>query len=446
MNENKESNENEEEIQPTPDPFSILNEMLRDESKEIPSTDRISDEELSCLLKLLWDGTKKGSEEEVKQRDPKTNESLFQAFKEELSDIIREDTNDSIPKPNVMKDEVITEIHEVIKRCESILRKRRLAGIIKYEKPRSIYPSDLPFLSKHDYVKVVRLISEGNAVFNLEKKPVDYLSACRLLDEVMPSHMNLDLVNQFSEFLLRPPAMSFDILQFDKDVNVTKLGQKYYFKGLRLRNIQLGMPYFIASAYYQYPVAKKRILAILRSLRFKALLAPETDETNLMISHWKMERLKANSQLTGLGFSLDEKSAISIYKKLAEEGHASCQFAIGMCYCNGIGVVQNEKTAYRWIKKAAEQGHRAATYELAFCYLYGRGITQNYKKMFKILEPFVEEREEFACFIASLCYSWGVGVIQDKELGQELYQFGQGYVIEELGSKLRLSLMEMIQS
>jgi TPR repeat protein len=56
----------------------------------------------------------------------------------------------------------------------------------------------------------------------------------------------------------------------------------------------------------------------------------------------------------------DYVEAVSWYKKAAEQGLATAQYNLGLCYEYGKCVEQNYKTAMSWYKKAAKQGYSAA--------------------------------------------------------------------------------------
>lgn len=52
----------------------------------------------------------------------------------------------------------------------------------------------------------------------------------------------------------------------------------------------------------------------------------------------------------------DYKSAISLWKPLAEQGNSQAQSALGSIYCFGDGVQADLKECTYWIKKARENG------------------------------------------------------------------------------------------
>ena len=60
----------------------------------------------------------------------------------------------------------------------------------------------------------------------------------------------------------------------------------------------------------------------------------------------------------------DFATALREWKPLAEQGHATAQFNLGLIYEDGHGVPQNYKTAVKWWTRAAEQGIAYAQYNL----------------------------------------------------------------------------------
>lgn len=69
--------------------------------------------------------------------------------------------------------------------------------------------------------------------------------------------------------------------------------------------------------------------------------------------------------------------AFSLYKQLADQGHAKAQFNLGVMYDQGQYVTQDYAQAVSWYRKAAEQGNANAQYNLAFKYKTGQGVIQD---------------------------------------------------------------------
>ena len=87
----------------------------------------------------------------------------------------------------------------------------------------------------------------------------------------------------------------------------------------------------------------------------------------------------------GLGIKQDEKAAVSLYRKAAEQNHAGAQCSLGICYEQALlGIEKNEKEAVIWYHKAAEQNHADAQYRLGQCYRHGRGVEKDEKGSKKV--------------------------------------------------------------
>ena len=64
--------------------------------------------------------------------------------------------------------------------------------------------------------------------------------------------------------------------------------------------------------------------------------------------------------------------------KAAEQGDASAQFNLGVCYGHGEGVEKDYKEAFKWYLKAAEQGDASAQVNVGAIYCNGRGVEKDY--------------------------------------------------------------------
>lgn len=75
-------------------------------------------------------------------------------------------------------------------------------------------------------------------------------------------------------------------------------------------------------------------------------------------------------------------STLGGLRKLAQQGDATAQFALGARYAIGEGVKQNYSEALRWFSKAAEQGHVTSQATLGAYYWAGRGVPQDLSKAY----------------------------------------------------------------
>src|SRR5450830_1903134 len=74
----------------------------------------------------------------------------------------------------------------------------------------------------------------------------------------------------------------------------------------------------------------------------------------------------------------DYRTALRLFRLLAEQGNAIAQSALGYMYEMGKGVPQNYVEAAKWLRLAAEQGRVAAQDSLGGLYVSGRGVSKDY--------------------------------------------------------------------
>jgi formylglycine-generating enzyme required for sulfatase activity len=81
--------------------------------------------------------------------------------------------------------------------------------------------------------------------------------------------------------------------------------------------------------------------------------------------------------LIGQGVEKNEKQAAKWFRKAAEQGHAGAQHILGLALSTGNGVAKDEAEAAQWFRKAAEQNWPDAQYNLGNALLFGKGIPSN---------------------------------------------------------------------
>ena len=72
----------------------------------------------------------------------------------------------------------------------------------------------------------------------------------------------------------------------------------------------------------------------------------------------------------------DYATALHLWHRLAELGHAEAQLWLGSMYQNGYGVPQNDAAAVAWYRKAADKGNRAAQSMLELLFITNRTTYQ----------------------------------------------------------------------
>ncbi len=125
----------------------------------------------------------------------------------------------------------------------------------------------------------------------------------------------------------------------------------------------------------------------------------------------------------------DASSAVYWYRKSAEQGYATAQFNLGLCYYNGQCVSQDYNEAVKWYRKAAEQGHARAQYSLGYCYAKGQGVAQDYYEAVKWYRKAAEQGYDSAQNNLGVCYENGQGVSKDINEAVKWYRKAaeQGY-------------------
>jgi hypothetical protein len=66
--------------------------------------------------------------------------------------------------------------------------------------------------------------------------------------------------------------------------------------------------------------------------------------------------------------------AFQCFRRAAQQGFASAQFCLAVCYFNGKGTPQDEAAALPWLGQAAAQGDANAEFTLGLAYRLGRGV------------------------------------------------------------------------
>ena len=110
----------------------------------------------------------------------------------------------------------------------------------------------------------------------------------------------------------------------------------------------------------------------------------------------------------------DKRKAVEWYRKAAEQGLASAQTKLGLCYYNGTGTVENKSEAFHWLKKSAEQGYAQAQYNLGVCYEYGTGTAVNKTEAVRWYKKSAEQGYANAQNNLGVCYENGTGTAVNK--------------------------------
>ncbi|MBQ0023425.1 MAG: SEL1-like repeat protein, partial [Prevotellaceae bacterium] len=131
----------------------------------------------------------------------------------------------------------------------------------------------------------------------------------------------------------------------------------------------------------------------------------------------------------GQGVSQDYSKAVEWYTKSANQGYAIAQNNLGVCYDNGQGVSQDYSKAVEWYTKAANQGYADAQYNLGLCYDNGQGVSKDYSKAVEWYTKAANQGYAGAQCNLGYCYKYGQGVSKDYSKAVEWYTkaANQGY-------------------
>jgi hypothetical protein len=66
--------------------------------------------------------------------------------------------------------------------------------------------------------------------------------------------------------------------------------------------------------------------------------------------------------------------AFLCFSRAAQQGFATAQFCLAVCYFNGHGTAHDETAALPWLRQAAAQGDANAEFTLGLAYSLGRGV------------------------------------------------------------------------
>ena len=123
----------------------------------------------------------------------------------------------------------------------------------------------------------------------------------------------------------------------------------------------------------------------------------------------------------GVGVTQDYSQAAHWFRQAAEQGHAFAQHSLGNSYFRGYGVTKDLSQAVYWYRKAAEQGIMETQCNLGICYYNGYGVTQDYNQAVHWLRKAAEQGDVTAQRGLAGCYMDGNGVTKDDK--QAVYWF-----------------------
>ena len=109
----------------------------------------------------------------------------------------------------------------------------------------------------------------------------------------------------------------------------------------------------------------------------------------------------------------DYATAVTWFRKAADQGVAIAQVTLGLMHAEGEGVPQDYAEAVKWLRKAAKQGLVEAQTLLGFMYHDGEGVPQDIAEAVKWWRMAVEQGDVDAQYNLGHMYREGRGVSQD---------------------------------
>ena len=110
----------------------------------------------------------------------------------------------------------------------------------------------------------------------------------------------------------------------------------------------------------------------------------------------------------------DYKTAMKLWKPLAEQGDAYAQYNLGVIYINGYGVPEDDKEAVKWYRLAAEQGHAIAQNTLGTRYEKGEGVIINYTEAARLFNLSARQGNKYGMYNLARMYSSQIGYKSDN--------------------------------
>lgn len=108
--------------------------------------------------------------------------------------------------------------------------------------------------------------------------------------------------------------------------------------------------------------------------------------------------------------------------KMAEEGNAEAQYAVGYDYYIGLVNKQDYETALEWFRKSADRNYPEAFVWLGICYYSGKGVDKNIAEALTWWRKGAEKNFGACEYLLGICYMSGDGVTKDQNEGFKWYK------------------------
>ena len=114
----------------------------------------------------------------------------------------------------------------------------------------------------------------------------------------------------------------------------------------------------------------------------------------------------------------DVEQAVELYRKAADQGLASAQTQLGICYFEGVGVEKDYDEAVRLFNLAAKQNDADAYCMLSRYY----NFEQDHDKIFENAKKAADLHSTMGEFGLAECYQLGIGVKKDDSQADHWYE------------------------
>ncbi len=148
-----------------------------------------------------------------------------------------------------------------------------------------------------------------------------------------------------------------------------------------------------------------------------------------------------------------KKQAFICVQKLAKQGDAVAQFALGYMYAYGKDVIKKNKELLSLLTKAAKQGDAYAQFALGYIYADGQGIKQDYKEALSWYTKAAKQGYVKAQLLLGAMYKWGQGTKENDIKAYAWYLIarsdGDGFVqtlSQDLESKMTSEEIKQAQA
>ena len=88
----------------------------------------------------------------------------------------------------------------------------------------------------------------------------------------------------------------------------------------------------------------------------------------------------------GYGINKDERQAVILWKKAADDKDIEGLFKYGMCLKEGVCLKKDDSTAFSYFLRSAQKGHREAIYMVGRSLFYGEGVVVDKMESYKWLK------------------------------------------------------------